>query len=232
VIDGRRILAVIPARGGSKGLPGKNIRPLCGKPLIGWTIDAASSTREIDATVVSTDDDEIARIAQACGATVPFRRPAEISDDRASSLDVVMHAVEQLPGFDIVILLQPTSPLRGCADIREAVQLFHRFDAKSVASVCEVDEHPLWMYRVGTDHRLLPLLEIDERPSRRQDLPSVYRLNGAVYIVDLGWARRKNTFVSDETLAYVMPRARSIDIDTEADFLIAEHMMNEELNVI
>lgn len=232
MIRGCRVLAIIPARGGSKGLPGKNIRPICGKPLIGWTIDAALSAPAIDATVVSTDDDEIARAALACGALAPFRRPPEISGDHATSLDAVLHAIELLPGFDVAVLLQPTSPLRTHSDISAALQLFDSARAVSVASVCEVDEHPYWMYRFGRDRKLEPLIADEERPSRRQDLPPVYRLNGAIYVVDVNWLREKHVFVGAESLGYVMPRSRSIDIDDEADFLLAEKMMNEELNVI
>jgi CMP-N,N'-diacetyllegionaminic acid synthase len=221
----------VPARGGSKGLPGKNIRSLRGKPLIGWTIDAASGSSAIDMTVVSTDDDDIARVALACGAMVPFRRPAAISGDQASTVDAVLHAVDQLPEYEIVVLLQPTSPLRNSSDITEALELFERLSASSVASICEVEEHPYWMYRLEGDRHLAPLISIDSRPTRRQELPAVYRLNGAIYVVDAGWVREKHAVVGKGTVGYLMPRSRSIDIDIETDFLLAEQMMHEELNV-
>ena len=217
MIEGLSVLALITARGGSKGLPGKNILPIRGRPLIDFTIAAARTAACVDRVVLSTDDDEIARVAEACGCEVPFRRPAALASDTAKSIDVVLHALDQLPNHDLVVLLQPTSPARISTDIDAAVQ--HMLDSKAQAcvTVCEVEESPYWMFRIGSNSRLVPLLETPTA-TRRQDLPPTFLLNGAVYAARTDALRRLSSFLSSETVAHVMPRERSIDIDNLENF--------------
>jgi N-acylneuraminate cytidylyltransferase len=219
VIGAERLLAVIPARGGSKGVPGKNIRAAGGKPLIAWTIEAARGSAHIDRAVVSSDDAEIIREARKLGADVPFVREARLADDKAPMLDVVLDAIARCPGYDWVVLLQPTSPLRTTADIDGAIDRCVAMKAPSCVTVCEARESPYWMYKLGSDARLEPLMGV-EAPEQRQKLPPVYLLNGAVYVARTDWVRREKNFVTAETVAYTMPASRSLDIDTEADFVL------------
>lgn len=215
MIDGRRVLALIPARGGSKGLPGKNVALVDGRPLIDYTIAAARASAYVDRVVLSSDDPEIIDVARACGCDVPFQRPPELATDAAPTMDVVSHALDQLPGFDIVVLLQPTSPARTTADIDGTLQQLTRRQAPACVSVCPVEESPYWMYRIDADQHLEPLLE--RSTTRRQDLPAVWILNGAVYAAQTPWLKAHGSFLAEGTVAYQMPRERSIDIDTAAD---------------
>lgn len=218
MIGGLSVLALIAARGGSKGLPGKNIRPVHGRPLIDFTIGAARAARCVDRVVLSTDDETIAAAALAGGCEVPFMRPAALADDEARSIDVVLDALDRLPPHDMVVLLQPTSPARTAADIDDACAQLVRHGAPSCVSVTLADESPYWMFRLDEAMRLAPLLPAPVAASRRQDLPPVYVLNGAVYAARTEWLRRTGGFVGEGTVAHVMPRERSIDIDTLADF--------------
>lgn len=218
MIEGLSVLALIPARGGSKGLPGKNILPVHGRPLIDFTIAAAKSAACVDRVVVSTNDEAIAAVAAKCGAEVPFMRPALLATDEAASIDVVLDALERLPPFDLVALLQPTSPARSAADIDAACALLVRNDAPSCVSVAAAEQSPYWMFRLDDGQALMPLLPAAERATRRQDLPPIYVLNGAVYVARTDWLRRGRTFVGERTAGHVMPAERSIDIDTAADF--------------
>lgn len=213
-----KTLALITARGGSKGLPRKNVLPAGGKPLIAWTIEAAQQSRSVDKVVLSSDDDEIMEAAEKWGCDVPFRRPAFLASDTASSMDVVKHALNELPGYDYVILLQPTSPMRTAYDIDAAFSLLQSCRAPSCVSVCEAEQSPYWMYKIGSDNRLEELLTKSELVTRRQDLPPVYVLNGAIYIAKVDWLREKGSFLEDGCVAYLMPKDRSIDIDNAGDF--------------
>jgi len=217
LIGNERVLAVIPARGGSKEVPGKNIRDAGGKPLIAWTIEAARGSRHIDRAVFSSDDAQIIRVARAHGADVPFVREPHLADDRAPMQDVVLDAVARCPGYEWVVLLQPTSPLRTAADIDGAIEHCVAVKAPSCVSVCEARESPYWMYKMAAGGRLDPLMGPDT-PGNRQELPRTYQLNGAVYVARAEWLRREKTFVTAETVAYEMPASRSLDIDTELDF--------------
>ena len=227
-MTGRRTLALIPARGGSKGLPGKNILPVGGRPLIDWTIAAARGSRFVDRVVLSSDDDAIIATARACGCDVPFRRPAELATDTTPMIDVVLHALDALPEYQRVVLLQPTSPLRTSADIDAACEALDRSDAPACVSVSPVEQSPYWMYRLTDERRMQPLIDTGSQATRRQDLPEVFALNGAVYAARADWLRQQRTFVTSETIAHVMPLERSIDIDTAADLeafkrILAEH---------
>ena len=175
------LLALIPARGGSKGIPRKNIRLFCGKPLLQWSIDAALASACVDQVVVSTDDSEIADLAKAGGAEVPFLRPAELATDRASGIAPVLHALEHLPRVSDVLLLQPTSPLRTSADIEAIVALRQQAGCESAVSLTPSAKHPAWMYKLSQEQWLEPLLELDEIDCR-QLLPPAYVLNGALYL--------------------------------------------------
>lgn len=220
--------ALVPARGGSKGIPRKNIKLIAGKPLIVWTIEAALRSSLLTAVVVSTDDPEIADVARRAGAQVPFMRPSELAQDQTPGIDPVLHALDQLPQYDSVMLLQPTSPLRTTDDIDECLRLAIKQNASSVVSVNEPDTHPYWTYRLSEGQTLVRLVDAAPVP-RRQDLPTVVTLNGAMYFSDANWLRRSGSFVDAETLAFVMPRERSVDLDTPLDWKLAELLLKESL---
>ncbi|MBI5720025.1 MAG: acylneuraminate cytidylyltransferase family protein [Burkholderiales bacterium] len=218
MIGGLSVLALITARGGSKGLPGKNVRLAAGRPLLAYTADAARASRHVDRLVLSTDDEEIMRVGRETGCEVPFRRPAALAGDEATSIDVVLHALDTLPRHDLVLLLQPTSPLRTAADIDAACELLLRHEAPACVSLMPVPHHPQWMFGLDDGVHLAPLLRGTVAAARRQELPPVYALNGAIYLARADWLRRTRTFLSEQTVGYVMPAGRSIDIDTLADF--------------
>ena len=220
--------ALIPARGGSKGIPRKNVKQIAGKPLIVWTIEAALRSSLLSAVVVSTDDDEIAEIARGAGAQVPFMRPAELAQDQTPGLAPVLHALDQLPHYDSVLLLQPTSPLRATEDIDGCLGLVSQREASSVVSVTEAVTHPYWTYRLDADQTMTRFVDA-ELIARRQDLPPVFALNGAMYFAEANWLRRSSSMVSAETLAYVMSREHSIDLDTPLDWKFAELLLKESL---
>lgn len=217
LIKGQSILAIITARGGSKGVPGKNIRMVGGKPLIGWTIDAAKRSRYVDRMILSSDDLEIISTAISYGCEVPFVRDSMLAQDNTPSINVVFDAIERCPGFDWVLLLQPTSPLRSTEDIDNAIELCLKSHAKSCVSVHQSTESPYWMFALGDDNCLKPL-HPEVEFTRRQDLPIVHMLNGAIYFARTEWLKKRRGFMSNETVAYDMPVERSIDVDTELDF--------------
>lgn len=220
MIDGREVLAIVPARGGSKGLPRKNVLDLAGQPLIGWTLAAAAESAYLDRCIVSTDDDEIAEVARRHGGDVPFMRPADLATDDADTFDAIRHAIERLPGYGITVILQPTSPLRITADIDRAIELMVQQDAPSCVSVVEPAKSPFWSYRID-GHRLRPLFDAQYSRMRRQALPPAYALNGAVYVASTPWLLAHGNCLGDDTVAYVMPAERSIDIDTAFDLELA-----------
>ena len=227
--NGKRILAIIPARGGSKGLPGKNIRELAGKPLIAWSIEAARQSRFVDEVIVSTDCEKTAQIAKLWGGHVPFIRPAELATDSAKGIDVILHALSWrqtiAPPVDLVLLLQPTSPLRTAEDIDLAVDLFSTRQAKVIVSVCPVDHHPWWSNTLPEDNSMRDFLRPEAVNTNRQELPAFYRLNGAIYLADVAFLQETQSFMTSETYASVMPAERSVDIDTLLDFRMAEFML-------
>lgn len=216
MIQGKKVLGIIPARGGSKGIPGKNIRTVAGKPLIAWTIEAANRSKYLDRLILSSDDAEIIQVAKEWGVEVPFVRPTELARDDTPGIAPVLHAVKELPGYDYVVLLQPTSPLRMAEDIDQCIEICLQMQAPACVSVTIPEKNPYWMYSVGEDKRLRPLFDADTN-ARRQDLPSVHALNGAVYVVETGWLEQHKAFITEKTVASVMPRERSVDIDTEWD---------------
>lgn len=228
MINGKSILAIIPARGGSKGVPRKNIRELAGKPLIAWTIEEAKKSKYIDRLIVSTEDTEIVQVAQAWDCEVPFVRPKELALDDTPSSKVVLHALHRLPKHDYVMLLQPTSPFRTVEDIDGCIQYCEKHQAVACVSVTEPDKSPFWMYVLDYMGRMQPLIAQYSLVTRRQDLSTVYALNGAIYIAQWDWFLQHETFIHEQTLAYVMPRERSLDIDTEFDFELASALLRSK----
>ena len=224
----KRILAVIPARGGSKGIPNKNIIDIGGSPLIKYTIDAALNSKALTHCVVSTDSETISEIAKSYGALVPFRRPEELSNDTALSLPVIQHAVyfmeEQYAQlYDAVVMLQPTTPLRTSEDIDAALNLLFTKCADSVISVVDVEGyHPLRMKRVVDGHLINYIDQGQEDMRPRQDLPPVYIRNGAIYAIMRDILMDKDSFVGQDSRAYIMPPERSVNIDTNRDLLLAQ----------
>lgn len=222
------LLAIIPARGGSKGIPRKNIKPLRGRPLIEWSILAARGASCIDRIVVSTDDDEIASVAHNSGAEVPFMRPAELAADGSPGIDPVLHVISVLPEYDWILLLQPTSPLRNSEDIDGIWQFCQERSSPSAVSVCEVGKHPYWTYQCDTFQRLDPLIKDGPHAAQRQDLPPAYSLNGALYLARSDWLLERRNFVGPETLGYIMPLERSVDLDTPHDWRWAEFLIEQD----
>jgi CMP-N-acetylneuraminic acid synthetase len=223
-----KILCIIPARGGSKGVHRKNIRPIGGKPLIGWTIEVALNTSCIDRIIVSTDDEEIADIVKDYGIEVPFLRPKELGQDDTPDMPVYEHTLTWLTKHEhynpeIIIWLRPTSPLRTSTDIENAVQMLIGSNADWVRSVCEVTHHPYWMYKIKNGKMKSFIENIDiQKYHQRQLLPPVYRINGAV---DVTWRRTildKRLNYCGKLHAYIMPVERSLDIDTESDIKLFE----------
>lgn len=223
------MLAVIPARGGSKGVPGKNIKMLAGKPLIAYTIEAAITSGIFSKIIVSTDSREIADIATAYGGEVPFLRPDEISGDMTSSDDVILHALsyfsQQSLSFELVCKLQPTSPFRTAEHLREAYQLFQEKQADFLVSVCECEHSPLWSGTIGEDLRLDNFISEEAKRACRQDLPAYYRLNGAIYMGKVPCFLENKSFLGKNSIAYIMNQTDSVDIDSPLDFLIAEALI-------
>jgi CMP-N,N'-diacetyllegionaminic acid synthase len=228
MIAGKSVLALIPARGGSKGVPRKNIRPAGGKPLIAWSVEAAKTSRYIDRTILSTDDAEIADVARQFGCEVPFMRPVELATDKANSMDVIRHALKSLPErYDFLVLLQPTSPLRRAAEIDDALERYIASGAKTCVSVCEADKHPYWMVKMTEGGAVTQLFPPELIPDRRQDAPPVFALNGAIYIAPVDHLVAGGDLIVAGTFGYVMPKDRSFDIDTEFDLRIVDFLLTE-----
>lgn len=224
-------MAIIPARGGSKGLPGKNICQLGGKPLIAWSIEAALNCPSLGRVVVSTDDQEIAHIASSWGAEVPFIRPAELAGDNASAEGVVFHALnwlEQSQGYipSIVCLLQPTSPLRTSQDITNALAIMHETNSVAVVSVTPNPRPVEWLRRLGAAGEIIPY-QTGAELKQRQCAEPLYLLNGAIYLINTTTLRQTRTFYPENSVAYIMPNERSIDIDTRLDLVTAEALLQE-----
>lgn len=225
------ILAVIPARGGSKGVPRKNIKPLAGKPLIYYSIEQAKRSKYISRIVVSTEDNEISEMAKEYGVEV-IKRPLELAKDDSPTIDVILHVLDFLRNKedyvpDVIVLLQPTSPLRTSEDIDHAIELFLSCqDCLSLVSVTEFDNSPFWAMKIENSY-LSPMFDIKYFKMRRQELPKAYKPNGAIFITTPTVLYRYRTFYTEKTIAYVMPPERSVDIDTEFDFLLAEFLISK-----
>lgn len=230
MINGLRCLAIIPARGGSKGLPGKNIYPLLGKPLIQWTLEASQASSYIDHCVVSTDSPDIAAVVSSIGGNVPFLRPSYLAQDNSTSVDTVHHAIGFLSAigldFDCIILLEPTSPLRSAADIDHALEIFSSYTCSSLVSVSTAPSvHPAFQFTISNDF-LLPYASSNPSGLRRQDTPMTYFLDGSIYISSAKDIYENSTFISLDTIPFIMPFWKSFEIDSLEDLLIVESIMN------
>ncbi|MEN6326691.1 MAG: acylneuraminate cytidylyltransferase family protein [Syntrophomonas sp.] len=223
MINEQKVLGIIPARGGSKTLPRKNIKLLDGKPLIAWTIEEAQKSRYIDRLIISSEDPEIIRITKEWGGEVPFIRPKELAEDETPGIDPVIHALNKIgENFEYVVLLQPTSPLRTVADIDNCIRSCVEQNAPVCVSVSLADESPYWMYTLNTQQKMQALLPLIKLIDRRQNLPPVYTLNGAVYVAKSKYLLEVKSFITEDTVAYIMPAERSWDIDNEMDFRVCE----------
>ena len=230
MLGDKRILAVIPARGGSKGIPGKNIKMLAGKPLLAWTIEAAKGSRYIDRLILSSDDKDIISVALEYGCEVPFVRPANLAQDDTPGIAPVLHALEVLEEkFDYVVLLQPTSPLRQTEDIDACIEKCLEEQAMSCVTVSEVKENPNWMFTLEEGLYLKRLLSEGGKYKRRQDCPTYYVLNGAVYVMQCEWVQREKRTVFEGTIASIMPKMRAVDIDEMLDFQLCELVISKEM---
>ncbi|WP_404468980.1 cytidylyltransferase domain-containing protein [Sutcliffiella horikoshii] len=221
---GKKFLAVIPARGGSKGIPKKNIIDLAGKPLIQYTIDAALNSLYLDEVIVSTDCKDIAEVSINCGAKVPFIRPSSLAADESTTIDVLIHAIEEQRKagkmYDYIVLLQPTQPLRKTFHIDESIEEIVKAESDSLVGVTKVMEHPILMRTISEDNKLSPLLNVNSTV-RRQDFPDYYKVNGAIYINKLS-NFSLNTSLNDNQTPYIMESNFSIDIDEMFDLKVAE----------
>jgi CMP-N,N'-diacetyllegionaminic acid synthase len=224
------MIAIIPARGGSKGLPGKNVKLLGGRPLICHSISAALKAKTISRVIVSTDDDEIANVARECGAEVPFMRPKKLATDNSMVMDAYLYTIDRLANeskelIESFVALLPTTPLRSSEDIDNAVVIFLERDADSVLSVSKAAVPIEWYKKIGKDGLLSNyLLEVDA-VNNRQDHIEAHIPNGAIYVFQTELLRKKRQYYLDKTYAYVMPRSRSADIDELLDFEWAEFLM-------
>lgn len=228
------MLAVIPARGGSKGVPGKNIKELAGKPLIAYTIEAGLDSNIFEKVIVSTDCEKIADIAKKNGAEIPFIRPDHLSGDMVSSDDVILHALDFYKQrgveFSSVCKLQPTSPLRNSEHLKEAYKLFCEKKADFLVSVCECEHSPMWSGVLDGSLSLDNFIPENAKRSCRQELPSFYRLNGAIYMGLTKALYENRSFLGKNGFAYIMKQEDSIDIDSELDFQYAECILKENMN--
>ena len=234
VIATKRVLALIPARGGSKGLPRKNIRILGDRPLIAWPIRAALASKYIDQVIVTTDDQEIAGIAEEYGAEVPFLRPSELAADSAPSSAAIMHAISFLErndnDFDIIILLEPTSPLTDGFDIDNALEKFVTSNGKSLVGIGMIEDmHPEFCVSINHGKFLSPYINSKfGAVKRRQDIEKLYFFDGSLYISDLDYYKEHQTFYHELTLGYEFPKRKNVEIDDLVDFLFVESLVKNE----
>jgi len=231
VINNKRLLALIPARSGSKRLPHKNSLNFGGKPLIAWSIDAGLQSKYVDRVVISTDSTAIAAIAKKYGADAPFVRPEILASDTATTIDVVRHAINMLEKendfYDYILLLQPTSPLRNTKHIDEAVELLISKSAHGIIGITEV-EHPVeWTNTLPMDNSMEGFFPTEYRDIRSQDFPVRYRINGAIYLNKIENVFREGSLLlNKKCYAYIMPRSVSLDIDSKFDLDVAKSMLD------
>jgi len=221
----KSFLAIIPARGGSKRLPRKNILDLNGKPMIAYSIEAGLKSKYIDKVVVTSDDNEILNISEKYGADI-ISRPNYLASDTATSFDAIKHTLENIEKYDYIILLQPTSPLRTSKQINEAIELLDKKGADAIVSVSEMEHSPLWSNILDDSLNMESFLKDEVLNKRSQDLDTYYRLNGAIYICKISKFLKENTFfIKNSIFAYKMDRNSSIDIDEKIDFDLVECML-------
>ena len=232
MIEGNKVLALIPARGGSKGLPGKNIKDLCGMPLLAWPIRAAKESNYIDQVIVSTENKNYADIARSYGASVPFIRPAKLAKDDSATYLVVEHALNYLKSqneiYDYMVLLEPTSPLTTSKDIDEALKLLisKRDLADSVVGVSKVEAtHPVFDVRINDKGLIEPYVGNGFNILNRQVIDTLYYFEGSLYISDLAILIREKSFYHNRTLPYIVPRWKAIEIDELVDYVCVEAIL-------
>ncbi len=232
MINDKKIIAIIPARGGSKGLPRKNIKVLSGKPLLAWPIEAAINSKYVDRVIVTTDDPEIAEIAKQFHADVPFLRPSELADDSAPTSGAILHAIEYCESeqdrYDYVLLLEPTSPLTEASDIDSAIEKLLQTEMTAIVGVSEVEEsHPEYCVEISADDRIKPYQKKSfSAPKRRQELTPLYYLDGNLYLSEVKAYKEKLTFYHEKTLGYVGESWKSVEVDTLFDFMVVETIIN------
>ena len=235
--NGKTFLAIIPARGGSKGLPRKNILPLLGKPLIGWTIEQANKSKYLDRIIVSTEDEEIMEISKSFGAEV-LQRPKDLAQDNTPTSDVIIHVIETLDKegykYDFIVLLEPTSPLREDDDIDNAIEIISNNSyAYSLVSLGEIHlEHPEYVKIIDDDGFVFPYSQTNKKYYRRQDLPKAYFPYGVVYICKTDVFKERLTFYTDKTVPYIIDRWQNYEIDDLYDFLCIESILKYKMEVI
>ena len=230
MINNKKVLALIPARGGSKGIKDKNIYPLYGKPLIAYSIECAKNSKYIDDVVVSTDSTKIADVAKKYGASIPFYRPAELASDTSKSIDAIVHAIRWMEGhnkkFDIFVLLQPTSPLRTVGDLDGALEKFIDNGEKSLVAVSLVSDNPILMRTINADGTMERLLDV-KSTVRRQDMKTYYRVNGSIYINKVSEIN-ENTSLNDNEIPYIVKPENAVDIDEKKDLVLAEWYLGQK----
>jgi CMP-N,N'-diacetyllegionaminic acid synthase len=233
MMNGKSILALIPARGGSRRVPGKNIRPLGGKPLIAWTIETARAVSCIDEVLVSTDDSQIAQVAHDCGASVPWLRPADLATDTASSIDVIEHALAQRKRdgwtFDVLLLLQPTSPFRSTHHVEQVLHMCIDAAGAPVVAFAPARTHPAWCFTIDEGGLARPIIAGDGTSRRSQDLPPAFEISGSLYAIGTQEFEASRGFFTPKTRALVIQeRHLAIDIDDEFDWMVAEAVAMRE----
>jgi CMP-N,N'-diacetyllegionaminic acid synthase len=214
-----KVIAIIPARGGSKGIPRKNLVNFSGKPLMQWSIDAALKSKYITDVVVSSDDDEILNVAQVNKEVLVIKRPVELAQDISKTEPVLTHVLDSLNGikYDYLILLQPTSPLRTSKDVDFAFEKLLNSEATSLISVCELEHHPYKSFKVDENDYLQGIINNNYPFYPRQELPKTFRANGAIYIIEVATFQKKNTLLTNKTIRFEMSIESSLDIDTVND---------------
>ncbi|MFK7825076.1 MAG: acylneuraminate cytidylyltransferase family protein [Oligoflexales bacterium] len=229
------ILGVIPARGGSKGIPDKNIYPLCGKPLIAYTIESAKKSKLFSDLIVSTDSEQIAEIASKWGIDIPFIRPSQFATDTAHAVDVMKHALYEMEGqsgktYEFIAMLQPTTPLKDVEDIDACLKKIIETGCDSVVSLVDVGaNHPARMYTVNKKEQLVSIFDEGVAMKPRQELPPVYIRSGAVYVTKRNILLEHNSLIGKDCRAYIVPQSRSVNIDEYQDIVLAEYYVNEKL---
>lgn len=222
-------IAIIPARSGSKGLKDKNIKMLCGKPMLAYSIEAAIQSGKYDEIYVSTDSEQYASIAKENGANVPFLRSPSLSGDMAGTWDVVKETIfayeKTGQKFDTITVLQPTSPLREVSDIIQSFHLMEEKQANAVIGVCEMEHSPLWSNTLNQEGNMKGFISTTILNQPRQNIPLYYRINGSIYLIKRGMLNCIETLYDNNCYAYIMPKERSVDIDDELDFRVAEQML-------
>ncbi len=234
MIDGKSVIAIVPARGGSKGLPGKNTREICGRPLLAWSVRAGLKSRYVDEVIVSTDSEDIAQVALKAGAKVPFLRPSELAQDTSTSFDVIAHALDHYKKlgtqFSYITLLEPTSPMTTSEDVDQALEkLVRHKSATSIVGVCKTEsQNPAFLVKISETGLISGYQQTDMPVLRRQDIPDVYFFEGSLYISEIPFLLERKSFYHHRTLACKFPKWKSFEIDDIDDFTIVEALMKQK----